>query len=66
MRYKNRIDEKQIIAYLKEKVAKYAVPKNVFIVDEIPLTEVQKVNKKRLRQMALDDCKTVCLEVAVN
>lgn len=59
---KNRIDEKQIISYLKEKVAKYAVPKHVFIVDEIPLTEVQKVNKKQLKQMALDDCSTMRFE----
>jgi acyl-CoA synthetase (AMP-forming)/AMP-acid ligase II len=64
MRYRNRIDEKHIIAYLKEKVAKYAVPKKVFIVDEIPLTEVQKVNKKRLKQMALEDCRTIHLEKA--
>lgn len=65
--YKNKIDEKQIISYLKEKVAKYAIPKKVFIVDKIPLTEVQKINKKLLKQIALEDCKTMRFEkVAAN
>jgi acyl-CoA synthetase (AMP-forming)/AMP-acid ligase II len=62
VQYKNRIDERQFTAYLKENVAKFAVPKNIFIVDEIPLTEVQKVNKKRLKEMALDDCGTMRLD----
>lgn len=65
--YKNQIDEDQIISYLKEKVAKYAVPQRVFIVDKIPLTEVQKINKMRLKQMALEDCITMRFEkVAAN
>jgi acyl-CoA synthetase (AMP-forming)/AMP-acid ligase II len=65
--YKNQIDEEQIISYLREKVAKYAVPKKVFIVDKIPLTEVQKIDKKQLKQIALEDCKTIRFErVAAN
>jgi len=36
--------------YLKSRVAKYAIPKIIKFVDEIPLTEVQKVDKKFLRQ----------------
>ncbi|HRY35980.1 MAG TPA: AMP-binding protein [Smithellaceae bacterium] len=46
------ITEEKIIQYLKTTVAKYAVPKIVRIVDTIPLTEVQKINKKMLRRMA--------------
>jgi long-chain acyl-CoA synthetase len=46
------VTEEKVINYLKTAVAKYAVPKHVCIVDAIPLTEVQKVDKKRLRQMA--------------
>jgi len=46
------LTEEKIIHYLKNTVAKYAVPKVVRIVDTMPLTEVQKVDKKRLRQMA--------------
>lgn len=66
-RNRNQIDEERIIAYLRERVAKYAVPRKVFIVDKIPLTEALKVDKKRLRQMALDDSRTIRLQkVAVN
>jgi long-chain acyl-CoA synthetase len=50
--YETDITEQKIIDYLKTMVAKYAVPKIVRIVDAIPLTEVQKINKKLLRQMA--------------
>ncbi|MFP4477707.1 MAG: class I adenylate-forming enzyme family protein [Desulfatibacillaceae bacterium] len=35
--------------YLKDRVAKYAVPKMVRIVDEIPTTGVHKVDKKAIR-----------------
>jgi acyl-CoA synthetase (AMP-forming)/AMP-acid ligase II len=65
--YQNQIDEERIISYLRENVAKYAVPRKVFIVDKIPLTEVLKVDKKQLKQIALDDCRTMRLEkMAVN
>lgn len=50
--YEKDLTDEKIINYLKSAVAKYAVPKVVRIVDAIPLTEVQKVNKKLLRQMA--------------
>jgi acyl-CoA synthetase (AMP-forming)/AMP-acid ligase II len=46
------LTEEKVINYLKNNVAKYAVPKVVNIVDAIPLTEVQKVDKKQLRKMA--------------
>ncbi len=41
-----------IINFLKEQVAKYAVPKAVEIVENMPLTEVQKLDKKKVRAMA--------------
>jgi long-chain acyl-CoA synthetase len=40
---------------MKDRVAKYAVPKVVKIIDTMPLTEVQKVNKKLLREMAKNE-----------
>lgn len=49
--YEQTITEEKIIDYLKSTVAKYAVPKIVRIVDVIPLTGMQKVNKNLLRQM---------------
>ncbi|MFW6334413.1 MAG: class I adenylate-forming enzyme family protein, partial [Desulfosalsimonas sp.] len=51
-RYKDQILESEIIEYLRQRVAKYAVPRAVRIVDEIPQTEVQKVDKKKLREIA--------------
>jgi long-chain acyl-CoA synthetase len=50
--FKKHITEDEIINYLKQRVAKYAVPRVVRIIDIMPLTEVHKVNKKLLRDMA--------------
>ena len=50
--FEQSLTEEMVIDYLKNTVAKYAVPKHVRIVDAIPLTEVQKINKKLLREMA--------------
>ncbi len=50
--YKDTLKPEDIISFLKEQVAKYAVPKAVQIVDTLPLTEVQKMDKKRIRAMA--------------
>jgi long-chain acyl-CoA synthetase len=53
--YKDKVSEEDYIDYLREKVAKYAVPRSVTFLDEMPLTEVFKVNKKLLREMELED-----------
>ncbi len=50
--YVGKISDTEIIEYLESKVAKYAVPKIVRFVADIPLTEVQKIDKKALRRMA--------------
>lgn len=50
--YKGKVSTKDFIEYLKGKVAKYAVPKYVRFVEEMPLTEVQKVDKQLLRENA--------------
>ncbi|MBN2158505.1 MAG: AMP-binding protein [Spirochaetes bacterium] len=54
-KYKNNVTEEEIVDYLKKHVAKYAVPKVVKIIPSMPLTEVHKVNKKLLREMASKD-----------
>ena len=51
--YKDTITGEDFITYLSTRVAKYAVPKKVMIIDEMPLTEVQKLNKKMVREMAI-------------
>ena len=50
-----RLDEEKIVGFLRDKVAKYAVPKYVRFLETIPLTELQKVDKKRLRDMIMKD-----------
>jgi len=51
---KNQCNESDIRDYLKERIAKYAIPKIIQFVDHIPLSNIQKVDKKLIRQMALD------------
>ncbi len=51
--YQGKVTEEDYMNYLREKVAKYAVPREVVFLDEMPLTEVFKVNKKALREMQL-------------
>lgn len=50
---KGKVTEQEIIDYLSKKIAKYAVPKSVVFLEEMPLTEVEKVNKKYLREIEL-------------
>lgn len=50
--YLDTLTPEEIIDFLKEQVAKYAVPKAVQIVETMPLTEVQKLDKKRVRALA--------------
>ncbi|VUT26208.1 MAG: long-chain fatty acid--CoA ligase, FadD-like protein [Candidatus Methanolliviera sp. GoM_oil] len=47
--YKGKINEEDIINYLKGKVAPYAVPKSVEIREDIPKTVAEKIFKQRLR-----------------
>ncbi len=53
--HKDTLTEESIKDFLKERVAKYAVPKVVKIIDQMPQTEVHKVNKKVLREHASKD-----------
>jgi len=50
-----KLTAKDVISYLETKVAKYAVPKFVKIVDDLPRTAVEKVDKKLLRQIAVEE-----------
>lgn len=51
--YVGKVSEKDYFDYLSQRVAKYARPRSIVIVDEMPLTEVYKVNKKLLREMGM-------------
>ena len=47
-------DRDTINAYLAGKVAKWWLPDDVVLVDELPLTATGKVQKSRLREMFRD------------
>lgn len=51
--FKNRVTAEDFITFLSTRVARYAIPKKVMIIDQMPLTEVQKLNKKLIREMAI-------------
>ncbi|MFX0040798.1 MAG: AMP-binding protein [Promethearchaeota archaeon] len=47
--YEGKVSEQDIIDYLKEKVKPYAVPKSVEFRNDLPLTMVMKLFKRKLR-----------------
>jgi len=47
--HKGNVSEAEIIAYCKEKLPPYAVPKSIEFREELPLTVTEKVFKKALR-----------------
>jgi aldehyde:ferredoxin oxidoreductase len=51
--YKGKVSEQDIIDFLKDKVKPYAVPKWVEFRDELPMTVVMKLFKKKLREEEL-------------
>ena len=52
--YAGQVSEPEIRQYLQAKVAKYAMPKQIKFLEKMPLTEIQKVNKKFLREQELE------------
>jgi fatty-acyl-CoA synthase len=48
------LTEADIRDYALSKIARYKVPKHVFIVDEFPLTASGKIQKYRLRELAVE------------
>jgi len=50
-REKNEAMKQQIIAYMKEKVASYKVPRVIEFMDQLPLSPIGKVLKRELRKM---------------
>jgi acyl-CoA synthetase (AMP-forming)/AMP-acid ligase II len=51
--FMEKLTEDEIVDYLRPRTAKYAVPKFVRIMGEVPLTEVQKLDKNAVRKMAI-------------
>ena len=51
--HRGTVSEADMIAYCKDKLPPYAVPKSIELRDELPLTVTEKVFKKALRDEAL-------------
>lgn len=47
--HRGKVKEEAFREYLEDKVARYALPKYIEFIDEMPLTGVQKVDKKALK-----------------
>ena len=43
--------ESTILAWLRPKVARFQMPKKIYIVDEFPITSIGKVDRKKLKQL---------------
>ena len=52
--YKGKASEDQMIAYCKEMLPPYAVPKTIELREELPLTVTEKVFKKALRDEVIE------------
>lgn len=49
--------------FCKDRIAKYKIPRYVFFVDEFPMTGSGKIQKFRLREMALEMCEKQGIEI---
>ena len=49
--------------FCKDKIARYKIPRYVFFVDEYPLTGSGKIQKFKLRDMALELCREQGIEI---
>ena len=49
--------------FCKGKIAKYKIPRYVFFVDEFPMTGSGKIQKFRLREMALELCEAQGIKI---
>jgi fatty-acyl-CoA synthase len=49
--------------FCKDKIARYKIPRYIFFVNEYPLTGSGKIQKFKLREMALEICKQQDIEI---
>jgi len=49
------LHEKDIKSYLKKNLANFKIPKYIYFSDELPLTIIGKVLKRKLKEMVLTD-----------
>ncbi len=59
----SKIDAEDVRDFCKNKIARYKIPRYVFFVDQYPLTGSGKIQKYKLREMALEICKNAGIDV---
>jgi acyl-CoA synthetase (AMP-forming)/AMP-acid ligase II len=52
--HRGKVSQEEIIAYCRDHLAPYAVPRHIEFREEMPLTVTEKVFKKALRDEALE------------
>ena len=57
------LNTQDVREFCKGHIAKYKIPRYVFIVDEFPMTGSGKIQKYRLREMALELCEKQGVEI---
>jgi len=58
-----RLTTEDVRDYCKGQIAKYKIPRYVFFVEAFPMTGSGKIQKFRLREMALELCKRDGIEI---
>ena len=58
-----RLQREDVRDFCKDKIARYKIPRYVFFVEEYPMTGSGKIQKFRLREMALELCEEQGIEI---
>ena len=58
-----KMDPEDVRDFCKGKIARYKIPKYVFFIDQFPLTGSGKIQKFKLKEMSLQLCEKMGIEV---
>jgi len=58
-----KMEKEDVREFCREKIARYKIPRYVFFTDSYPLTGSGKIQKFKLREMALEICKKEGIEI---
>jgi fatty-acyl-CoA synthase len=59
----SNLEDSDVIDFCKGRIARYKVPKYVFFVDDFPMTGSGKIQKFRLRELAVDLCEKQDIQI---
>lgn len=58
-----KLNEIDVRDFCKNKIARYKIPKHIFFLDEFPMTGSGKIQKFKLKDIALEYCKKHSIEI---